>query len=245
MNAIKVFYEEHGYYGPVRAFEPEELADELRTIFSLTSWPDCRNRHLDVPAVAKVCTHARVVAVLRAVLGPDLVLWRSNIFAISPASYALPWHQDEYRGLLAVDDPALHCSAQMNLNDATPGNCVAIVPGSHRWCAEELYRRGYSSPDPHGAPTPVWNVPPGEPSLDVQLEAGEFYVFHPRLLHTSVLRAGTSAAAAPARYSIALRVATADTPVLPAAFDGTPTRASCVLLAGRDRGANALGSWAQ
>ena len=60
-----------------------------------------RNRHLDLPLVAKICRHPALVERLAALLGPDLLLWRSNFFIQS----ALP--HDGCRGTRTAIS---HCS---------------------------------------------------------------------------------------------------------------------------------------
>src|SRR5262249_22631931 len=173
----------------------------------------------------------------------------SNIFAMSPSTYQLPWHRDEYNDVIECSGGAQHCSVQINLTDASPANCVAVIPGSHRWDADALRERGYRAAASGGdANTPVYEVPPDARTVDVPLRAGEFYVFHPRLLHSSLLRSAGAAEVDDAdsvRLSITLRIATSAVKVLPSAFAGTPARAACVLLSGTSDGTrNPLGAWA-
>jgi ectoine hydroxylase-related dioxygenase (phytanoyl-CoA dioxygenase family) len=219
-----------------------------------------RNRHLDVPAVARLCQNPHVISRVRAILGPDLLLWRSNIFAISTHGEGLTWHQDEYRTLLDCADGSEQCSVQINLTDSTRFNCVSVVPGSHVWEPEDFERRGYrmmpgSDGGAYGGR--MWFGPDDMDPVDVPMKAGQYYIFHPRLVHGSgaarqaVLPRWLRAASAlvnrreALRCSIALRVVTPDARVLPAAFVESPTRAACVLLAGSDRaGINPLGTWA-
>jgi ectoine hydroxylase-related dioxygenase (phytanoyl-CoA dioxygenase family) len=235
-------YAVSGYLGPLRAPELDAGAarEVLGAVQSLTKWPECRNRHLDVPAVASVCSLPSVIDAVRDLLGPDLLLWRSNLFGMEASQDLLPWHRDEYRGLLVPDDAASHCSVQLNLTDAGRDNYVAILPGSHQWDAAELADRRLRLRAEAGG-TSMWDVPSDAPSQAVRLRVGEFYIFHPMLLHASVLRPSRQTSA---RMSVALRVTTPRTKVVPAAFDGTPSRDRCVLLSGRDSGLNQLGTWA-
>jgi hypothetical protein len=255
LNDTEGFYEEHGYLGPATAFDAAELnrPELLSLVGALIEWPECRNRHLDTPAVAGLCQSERVTGRVRNILGPDLLLWRSNIFAMSTSGYLLPWHQDAYNDVLECRNGASHCSVQINLTDSSPHNCVAVIPGSHRWDADELHQRGYSlvSVREGGSNTPEYKVPGNAPTVDVPLKAGEFYVFHPKLLHASMLRPAEGAIheapdqAEAVRLSITLRIATPGCHVLSTAFAGTPTRAECVLLSGANGDAlNPVGAWA-
>ena len=162
----------------------------------------------------------------------------------------MPWHRDEYNDVLAGAGHDAHCSVQINLTDANAQNCVAVIPGSHRWDDAELARRGFvAGSRGDRSNTPDYTTDRVPESVDIHLAAGEFYVFHPRLLHASMLR-GSADRGAPdgdgsTRYSITLRIAAAGVKVLPAAFAGTPTRAACVVLSGSDAGGgNEIGSWA-
>jgi chlorinating enzyme len=270
-NAIMAFYGSNGYAGPFTAFKRSELERMgiIPLIVSLggtRSW--ARNRHLDIPAIATICRNERVISCVRALLGPDLLLWRSNIFAIG--DIGLPWHQDEYRTLLNCPPGAAQCSVQINFTNSTKLNTVTVIPATHRWTDDELRQRGYemrAGSDGGTYGTPRWRIPAGTQTLDMPMKAGQFYVFHPRLLHASVLRRRVRGEARERswsshpdeglptasekrfrkdlRYSMALRIATPDTEVLPAAFAESPARATPVLLAGIDTtGINRLGTWA-
>ena len=202
--------------------------------------------------MARICRIPEVVEPRAAVLGPDLLLWRSNIFGMSAATYQLPWHRDEYNDVLDFPSPASHCSLQINLTDASEQNCVAVIPGSHRWDAAELAWRGFAAARTRdgGSNTPEYTVSEPVGAVDIPLAAGEYYVFHPRLLHASMLRPASGTARDhdeddSTRYSITLRIATVDVTVFPEAFLGTPTRAACVILAGADAGGrNRMAAWA-
>src|SRR4051794_22344012 len=126
-------YSQQGFLGPrpgCSAAEIERLG-LLATIEPIALWPECRNRHLDVPAVAAICRLPTVAGVLQEILGPDLILWRSNIFAVSGGGRRLPWHRDRYAPLLDGPDDEGHCSLQINLSGSSWNNCVGLAPGSH------------------------------------------------------------------------------------------------------------------
>jgi hypothetical protein len=65
------------------------------------------------------------------VLGPDIVLWGSQVFCKPAGSgRALPWHQDGHYWPIR---PLATCSVWIALDDATPDNgCMRFIPGSHR-----------------------------------------------------------------------------------------------------------------
>jgi hypothetical protein len=270
---LRPFYEREGYAGPFVAVDPGEI-DRSRILPLVQAlgggargaglWE--RDRHLDVPAIARLCRNETVVSCVRAVLGPDLLLWRSQLWRFEGRAEGLGWHRDEYRALLGSRVGA-HCSAQISLAGSTKANCVTILPRSHAWDEAELRARGYTS-GPGVEFSPEWGIPRDAEVLDLPMRAGEFFVFHPRLLHASVwarsLRVGASrpwvarlarwstkatarlSGERSVRWSLTLRIATPDTTIPDSAFSQSPSGAAAVLLSGTDaRGINRLGSWAE
>lgn len=261
----KAFYEEKGYLGPLRAFDAEEL-ERIGVVSLIESWDKRepsrnRNRHLDTPQIAKICQNERIRSIVQKVLAQEeLLLWRTNIFAVSSRSHGFNWHQDDYRTLLECPSAGAHCSVQLNFTDSTPTNCVSVIPGTHHFSDEDFRERGYAmvpGSDSGLNGSPYWGVPPRVEIVNVRLKAGEFYVFHSRLLHASIQGRRFSSLMVRnrvarrwggirnklrsklthedvIRYSIALRIATANTRILPAAFVESPSRNEVVLFAGKD-----------
>ena len=133
-------FRERGYLGPFAAYEPDEMA-EIRDLLEqrihqfregLGSAPtprhNVRNRHLDLPLVAKICRHPALVERLAALLGPDLLLWRSNFFIQSGLpDDGLPWHQDRYLTLLA--EPRTNLSAQFAITESSRETGHGVLAG--------------------------------------------------------------------------------------------------------------------
>lgn len=271
---LESFYQREGYAGPFEATGSENLersmiVSQLEALRADADpedaeWRWGRNRHLDVPAIAELCRNQNVIERVKAILGRDLLLWRSQIFVHAARGMGMGWHKDEYETLLHSPSGASHCSVQINLVSSTKTNCLAFIPRSHRWDAATLRAKGCTL-----APNlryQEWHVTRDVDVVDVPMKAGEFVVFHPGLLHASVwsrtLRLGgrnvlarrfarwsTSLRArltpdTSRRHAITLRIATPSTRILPEAFAWTPTRASSVLLSGADAFEhNRLGSW--
>jgi hypothetical protein len=58
-------------------------------------------RHLDSPAVRKLCQDEKLLEKLREHLGEEIILWRSELWVNYPARQLIPfWHQDCYPKLL-------------------------------------------------------------------------------------------------------------------------------------------------
>lgn len=248
-----------GVLGPVSTYAPDEaerkftpireavsrVPRDLPTGAHKTSWlPHVRNRHFDLPAVAELCFHPAIVAGLTSLLGPDLVLWRSNLFVQGVGvGLRINWHQDEYLELLAP--PRTNLSVHVAVTAATEQNCVVVLPGSHRLTREEIREkhglRFREGSDRRGDGTPGYDASPevqqalAANGRRMTLAPGEFFIFHPSLLHASNLGAPDTQDDH-TRIGVAVRVATPSVRVLPAAFgDVVNPSHRCVLLNGVDR----------
>ena len=146
------------------------------------------DRHLDHRTVCRICRRPELIDRVASLLGPDLMIWRSN-FQVKPpvvqesgdaARYAeVPWHQDgAYFGL----QPLVLVSAWIAITEATEENgCMRVVAGSHTKTFHHDHdpeRRsfGRSVPaeaiDPHAVRT-------------ILLRPGEFVLFNENTLHGS------------------------------------------------------------
>jgi hypothetical protein len=246
-------YRENGFIGPIKALEPSELegfgeriVEELES--KNHSVAAMRNRHLDWDIAKFLSTRPALIEVAKMLLGPDLILWRTNFFTGRP-SRGLRWHQDEYRTLLA--DQANQISLHLGVTAATPDNCVMVIPGSHRLSREELLCSGFNfiqgtDQDAYGAPN-FWRDPDSAiHPVKMVLRPGEFFAFHPLLMHCSLdltwspegqrppdKLAADGEQVTPTRVGIGLRVTVPGNEVLPAAFAETlPRPDHCVTFAG-------------
>lgn len=236
-------YEKLGFIGPIKAFNEAEMHEvaqlvlrehkEQKGILSVK-----RNRHLDWDAARRLTIAPAIVDIATQILGPELILWRTNFF-VGDTGKGIRWHQDEYRTLLS--DPLHQISIHLGITEAQEDNCIMVIPGSHKMTFEELAEQGFSfipgsEKGSYGTPG-FWRHP--EYSLNkikMVLRAGEFFVFHPRLLHASYdLTAPpstppgmSSSAMAKAqlftRVGFALRITVPENKVLPAAFAETISR---------------------
>jgi non-haem Fe2+, alpha-ketoglutarate-dependent halogenase len=242
-RAERQFFIEHGYIGPcplLDAGEVETLERLFRTEFERNDWSPLkagRNRHLDLNAVASLCRRDAIRECAISLLGPDLLLWRTQIFGQN-TERALPWHQDTYSNLL--DSPATNISFHVAISPATEHNCVAIIPGSHRTDPRKI---GLA---PKEALTPYGNIRFKQtakriPEKKMLLQRGEYFVFHPKMIHrTCCTRDGTQV-----RFAIALRFTTPNVRVRPEAFTELSSSShNPVLVAGADAyRLNQLGRW--
>ena len=252
-------YRRDGFVGPLAAFDSASCPN-FSSIIAVVSkeiehganpFTSKRNRHLDLPSIGNLLKVPYVVDVARTILGEDLIVWRTHIFAATQ-DQGLGWHRDTYSNLLA--DTREQTSIHMALSDATKDNCVLVLPGSHVMSDEELDREGFIA-EPFGM-TAVYGAPtyrrdPTKPAKwkPMILRPGEFFVFHPNLVHGSIdnicAETGTGGRAPvirrltgrlrrkKIRHAIVFRIASAKTQVYPAAFEEVEGRDDgCVLLSG-------------
>lgn len=90
-----------GFVGPIKLYEPDEAAALIREIrinnqdTSRALYANSVNydRHFDIPELARHVTHPTIVKYLTAILGPDVVNWRTEWFPKFPGAKATEWHQ--------------------------------------------------------------------------------------------------------------------------------------------------------
>jgi hypothetical protein len=186
-------YNNLGFVGPLKAFDKSELLDDKKAVMQeLVSGGGSiysnRNRHLDW-ALAKKYTHAPAITnAATQLLGPELKLWRTMFF-LGVQGNGIRWHQDQYTGLLA--DVAKQVSIHLAITEATSDNCVMVLPGSHLKNRDGIANAGFTlidgtDRDAYGAPNYWRNAGSKLEAVRMILKPGEFFVFHPLLLHASL-----------------------------------------------------------
>lgn len=82
--------------------------------------------------IFEVAVDPEIVGLVAQVLGPDVVLWGSSIFA-KPAhgGQRVQWHQDSYWWPIR---PLVTCTVWLAIDEASVGNgCLQYIAGSHEW----------------------------------------------------------------------------------------------------------------
>lgn len=90
-----------GFIGPIKLYEPDEasrLIREIRANNQDTSHVLYNNsvnydRHFDIPELTRHITHPTIVKYLNAILGPDVLCWRTEWFPKFPGAKGTEWHQ--------------------------------------------------------------------------------------------------------------------------------------------------------
>lgn len=90
-----------GFIGPIKLYEPEEAAELIREIrirnfdSSKALYQNSVNydRHFDIPELTRHINHPTILKYLTAILGPDVLNWRTEWFPKFPGAKATEWHQ--------------------------------------------------------------------------------------------------------------------------------------------------------
>jgi len=212
-------FENDGWCGPFDLFEPALAARLLSRIREEVLPKRCeiyahtradievaeyrRDRHLDSPLMYRIAAANELVSLLPALLGPDILLWRSDAFEIGVGDPATSPHQDgafeATRGThplievgpnqasvghqqipVQVEIP-LSVGAWIALTPVTrKTGSLWVVPGTHEEHIEPVPGEGFAG----------MKFVPGvkfEPSdgTAIEIQAGQFILFHNLLVHGS------------------------------------------------------------
>ncbi len=183
-----------GHSDPITLMTPEEMArirPEIEALLSRDPAGDFHstrgdprgrllsNRHLDCHELLSLAAHPVLLDRMAAILGPDLLIWRVQLFNKKPGGREIPWHQDSNFWPLK---PMIAASAWIAIDAATVANsCVQLISGSHR----STYHHVWSTP---GMEFPKMvdtrNVDLAN-KIDMELQPGQCFIFSERILHRS------------------------------------------------------------
>lgn len=178
--------QQSGIVWPLRVLAAEEAAayrercDELES--ALGGKPrtiEVRQMHLHFPWAFDMVTRPAILDVMETLLGPDIVVWATELFAKHPqdANVMIGWHRDRsYMGF----DPDAVLTAWIALSDSVVENgCMQAVPGPARRDGTDLLDN--SAPE-HRIPEAAIN--PAR-LVNVELQAGEMSVHDSLIVHGS------------------------------------------------------------
>jgi ectoine hydroxylase-related dioxygenase (phytanoyl-CoA dioxygenase family) len=135
------------------------------------------------PEWLAVSTNPRIIDLVEGLLGPDIILWGSNLFhKRSVEGPATPWHRD---GAHWVMRPLVTCSVWIAVTNASLENgCLRFIPGSH--ATKELGEH-YDSTEPGLLfPGTIRETEYDEAdAVDVPVEAGQMILFDAHTIHSA------------------------------------------------------------
>jgi hypothetical protein len=183
-------FNERGYLKGLRIFDAVE-ADANRTYFDallarvLTSGGDSysiSSAHLKYGRVYDLLTRPRIVAIVKDLLGENVIAWGSHFFCKMPRDgKAVAWHQDASYWPLS---PSRTVTVWLAIDDADRDNaCMRFIAGSHH-VGHLTYRP--SDPSEHNVLNQtIDNAEQYGEVVDVELKAGEISLHCDLLLHGS------------------------------------------------------------
>ena len=141
------------------------------------------------PVIKEYLSHRGILAILRAIVSPNIKCMQSMLFIKAPGKAGQSWHQDEY--YIPTRDKSL-VGAWIAIDDATIENgCLWIIPGSH----QPAYIRK-RIPNTSGEYADIDTIDisayPREQQVPVEVKSGTVVFFNGYTLHSS-LRNKTSA----------------------------------------------------
>ncbi len=128
----------------------------------------------------KLAEHPKLVPVVQALIGPDLLLFRSTLM-LKPAFHgsAHAWHQDS--AYWPMEPPTL-VTVSIALTDSHADNgCIQVIPKSHTWGMQEW---GRIWRDKNEAMTDRKDLDTST-AIPVPLKAGSALLFHSLAVHGS------------------------------------------------------------
>ena len=179
-----------GYLTGIPIFTPEELAGHreyfdgllARTLAEGRDSYSISTAHLKHGPVYDLLTNDRIAAVVRDLLGDDVVGWGSHYFCKMPGDgKRVAWHQDASYWPLT---PSKTVTVWLAIDDSDPGNgCMRVIPGTHTM--GHLTFRMTEDQSDNVLNQEVENIGElGEP-VDLTLKAGQVSIHADLTLHGS------------------------------------------------------------
>ncbi len=158
-------FHENGYAGPFKMYEPDEirqiwrrqrlkLMDRSHAAYPVDTLSGNTNlanydRHLDNDFLAEHIGRPEIVDRMISVLGPDILMWRSEFFSKYPGEEGTDWHQAD---TFAMASGKMQIVWPDNVKDAVTGSpfggaltvwcafteaseetgCLQFIPGTHK-----------------------------------------------------------------------------------------------------------------
>ena len=195
---IRTFYE-HGYIGPFDAFSHDEMMDFKKEVLRIEKeksttygWATPRDRHFESPRLWNYMKTPAITERCAQLLGPDLLVWRSQYFYKGPKSPAIQWHQASTFMVEDYQDPGIfppdrsqifQITVWVAIDDApSEKGCLRFAEGTHgtvrtiKFGGDEGFYNAAYTLDFHES---------DQTCVEVPVKAGQFIMFTERCIHGS------------------------------------------------------------
>jgi non-haem Fe2+, alpha-ketoglutarate-dependent halogenase len=197
---IRQFYED-GFLGPFTLCSPEEMGERraeidrqisnISTVYGRHTW---RDRHLDCEAVRDLIVQPEVTERFAQILGPDLLVWRSQMHRKEPGAPGFAWHQASTYLMEALAKPVLFPSDRDGLFELTgwlalddvdrQNGCVQFVRGGHR-TIHTMTVSGKGLDEFSKVQFKLNAEIDPEKIVNAEMKAGQYIIFSERVIHGS------------------------------------------------------------
>ena len=183
-------FNREGYVKGLRIFSAEEIAGPraffdaalARVMAQGASSYSVMSAHMKYGAVWDLITHPRITALVRDLLGDEVVGWGAQFFCKLPGDGKIvAWHQDASYWPLS---PSKTCTVWLAIDDSDVENaCMRFVAGSHHH--GHLTFRPSDPGEQNVLNQTVENAEQYGTVVDVELKAGQVSIHSDLLLHSS------------------------------------------------------------
>jgi non-haem Fe2+, alpha-ketoglutarate-dependent halogenase len=213
-------FERNGFFGPIKVYEPDEATAMIREIRiqnqirSNMLYANNVNydRHFDIPLLSRHISNPVIVKYLQSILGPDVLLWRTEFFPKFPGTEGTEWHQvrdysyangkPQLLPTLSGWNAFIDITVWTAFTPTTMSTgCMRFLRGSHRkWYFDERKatdtgRDSSFDVNHHGTAffgykfsdfliDPNWQ-PPAEDVVPIEMNPGEAVIFTATCVHGS------------------------------------------------------------
>jgi ectoine hydroxylase-related dioxygenase (phytanoyl-CoA dioxygenase family) len=182
-------FAQQGFVAGIPALSPAETAKFRAALLTLheRAPAELHKHFINIHGVlgwgAALGAHPAILDAVEALIGPDILLWKSKAFAKFSGPGQVAWHQDLPHWNLV---PAEAVTAWVALTDSNEANgCVRVLPASHRGGS----RASDAERDPNSLLTAGLKFDVGDDearhAAPMVLKAGQFSLHHGMLVHGS------------------------------------------------------------
>ena len=195
---LRSFYED-GFIGPIDAFSPDEMKEFRNEMLAAENevsptygFVTPRDPHFDMPNVWSFMKSKAITERVAQILGPDLLVWRSQFFYKGPKAPSIQWHQASTFMVEDYLDPAIYppnlsdmfqLTVWVAVDDSTYENgCIEFLRGSH----EKIRTIKFGGKDGfYKANFTLESDYPEDRIVKVPVKSGQFIIFTERCIHGS------------------------------------------------------------
>lgn len=183
------FYEEHGYFAPIRALSPQEAArfrarlEEFEGNHADQKVVLRNKTHLALQWADELIRHPGILDAVQQVIGPNILCWGSNFFIKNAHDKNfVSWHQDStYWGL----EPPDIVTAWVALSESTPANgAMRVVPDTHKM-DQVAHRDTFAGNNLLSRGQEIAVEVDEAKAVALELQPGEMSLHHVRIIHGS------------------------------------------------------------